>query len=400
MVNSTDYDVIVVGGGLAGSATAAALAGDGLNVLVLERDVEFRDRVRGEWLAPWGTVELRALGLYEVLETAGLTVISKIVNRAGRPIALTTPDGVPSLTFFHPRAQEVLLRHAAERGAEVRRGARVQEISPGAPATVGYIDGGAHQTASARLVVGADGRTSVARKAIELPEREHRSARVLAGVRLGGVRAAEDTAHFLIMENADGLASLFPQGEGYARAYVFLHGTDQSSFRGDAGFRRFIEIQLSAGIPEEVFAEVTQEGPLAAFVTSDSWVDHPYRDGLALAGDAAGISDPTWGLGIALALRDARTLRDRLREDDDWEAAGHRYADEHDEYFAAILTGENWHSELLLTPGPEALARRRHATRAWSQDPSRAIDLPGLGPEIDTSEDARRRFFAEDVADD
>lgn len=400
MVGSIDHDVIVVGGGLAGASTAAALAGDGLNVLVLEREVEFRDRVRGEWLAPWGAVELQALGLYDAIESCGVNANSKILNRSGRSMPLTTPDGVPSLTFFHPAAQEALLKYAAEQGAEVRRGVRAREIRPGSPATVGYLEGGAGKTASARLVVGADGRTSLARRAIELPEHEHRSARVLAGVRLGGVRTADDTAYFLIREGADGLASLFPQGDGYARAYVFLHGTDQSAFRGGAGFRRFIDLQVAAGVPEEALAEATQEGPLGAFVTSDTSIDHPYRDGLTLVGDAAGISDPTWGLGIALAMRDARTLRDRLRDGDDWEAAGHAYADEHDEYFATIIAGENWQSELLLTPGPEALARRRHATRAWSQDPSRTIDLPGLGPEIDSSEQARRRFFAEDVASD
>lgn len=400
MTGSTAYDVIVVGGGLAGASAAGVLVDDGLSVLVLERDIEFRDRVRGEWLAPWGTVELRALGLEPVLERAGANVISTVVNRSGRPVPLVTPTDVPSLGFFHPRAQEALLTHAAERGAEVKRGARVQAIEPGAPPTVSYTLDGVAQTASARLVVGADGRSSTAREASGLPEHEHRSARVLAGVRLAGVRCPDDYSYFLIRDSADGLASMFPQGDGIARAYVFLHGTDQAALSGEGGFRRFIEIQLAAGMDAEILADATQEGPLGAFFTNDSWVDHPFSDGLVLIGDAAGITDPMWGLGISLAMRDVRNLRDRLRADDDWEAACHGYADEHDEYFAAILAGENWQSELLLTPGPEARERRRHATRAWSQDPSRLIDLPGLGPAIDSSEEGRRRFFAEDIARD
>lgn len=41
-------DVTIVGGGIAGSSLASALAREGLGVIVIERETEFRDRVRGE----------------------------------------------------------------------------------------------------------------------------------------------------------------------------------------------------------------------------------------------------------------------------------------------------------------------------------------------------------------
>ena len=47
-----DYDVVIVGAGVAGGALAARLARDGLTVLVLERTRVHVDRIRGEWLAP------------------------------------------------------------------------------------------------------------------------------------------------------------------------------------------------------------------------------------------------------------------------------------------------------------------------------------------------------------
>ena len=54
------HDVVTVGGGLAGSALAITLARQGVRVLVLEKETQFRDRVRGEGLLPWGVNEARA----------------------------------------------------------------------------------------------------------------------------------------------------------------------------------------------------------------------------------------------------------------------------------------------------------------------------------------------------
>ena len=56
------YDLIVIGGGLGGSALARVMAAAGARVLVLEQEQRFKDRVRGEFLAPWGVAEAQRLG--------------------------------------------------------------------------------------------------------------------------------------------------------------------------------------------------------------------------------------------------------------------------------------------------------------------------------------------------
>ena len=61
------YDIITIGGGLGGSTLAKAMAEHGARVLVLEREQQFKDRVRGEIMAPWGVAETQALGLYKLL---------------------------------------------------------------------------------------------------------------------------------------------------------------------------------------------------------------------------------------------------------------------------------------------------------------------------------------------
>ena len=65
------FDAITVGGGLAGSTLAATLARAGHKVLVLEREIKFSDRVRGENMLPWGVAAARRLGLVEDLLAAG-----------------------------------------------------------------------------------------------------------------------------------------------------------------------------------------------------------------------------------------------------------------------------------------------------------------------------------------
>src|SRR5689334_15899968 len=73
-------DVVVVGGGIAGSALAAMLAAQGLGVIVLERQVAYRDKVRGEYLHPWGAIEAGLLGVQDVLLGAGGTWITEFVG--------------------------------------------------------------------------------------------------------------------------------------------------------------------------------------------------------------------------------------------------------------------------------------------------------------------------------
>ena len=71
----TTYDLITVGGGLGAAALAGAMAEHGAKVLVLERETQFKDRVRGEGLAPWGVKEARRLGIYQtLLESCGFEV--------------------------------------------------------------------------------------------------------------------------------------------------------------------------------------------------------------------------------------------------------------------------------------------------------------------------------------
>ena len=75
----------MVGGDLAGSSVAVTLAREGVEVLLVERERVFRDRVRGEVMATWGTVEAKRLGLFELLlERCAIEVKDHLLCGAAR----------------------------------------------------------------------------------------------------------------------------------------------------------------------------------------------------------------------------------------------------------------------------------------------------------------------------
>ena len=59
------FDLIMIGGGIGGSGLATVMQRAGYSCLVLEKTARFRDVTKGEWIAPWGVVELNRTGLIE-----------------------------------------------------------------------------------------------------------------------------------------------------------------------------------------------------------------------------------------------------------------------------------------------------------------------------------------------
>jgi 2-polyprenyl-6-methoxyphenol hydroxylase-like FAD-dependent oxidoreductase len=145
----------------------------------------------------------------------------------------------------------------------------------------------------------------------------------------------------------------------------------------------------------DYYAGAKSVGPLASFDVSDHWVQHPYRNGVALAGDAAATSDPTFGQGLSFALRAARILRDELTNNSDWEAAGHCYAKQLQQFFHTCHSVEGWFRTLFQDPSQESAALRATAMPRIAEDPTRVPDHIFSGPELPLSDHLRARFFGE-----
>ena len=396
------YDVITVGGGIAATALAKGMAERGYAVLVVERDREFRDRVRGEALAPWGATELRALGLVDgmppvfmdALHTLRLFVGGALVSE--RSFVPTTLQGLPWFACYHPTLQQACIDAAARAGVDVWRGARVTGIRPGRPPVVVVERDAQRQEMSARIVIAADGRGSAARGLAGFATRRDPERLLFTGVYLDDVAIAPGYFYQFTDPARARIAYVFPQRDGRARCYVGWNvATDLPRLQGESAFPAFKALATDIGVPAEAFASARMAGPLATFDGADSWVAHPYRDGVALLGDAAATSDPTWGQGMSMALRGARVLRDALLTHEDWDTAGHAYATEHDRVFDIVHRADGWFADLFMDVGPEADARRARAFPLLMQDPLRGIDVPSSGPDSPCDETARQRFFGE-----
>lgn len=394
-----DYDIITIGGGVGGSSLAKAMAENGYKVLVVERETQFKDRVRGEWIAPWGVAEARALGLFDTLIAAGGHQPEMMTTFAGpaplppRNAAETSPQGEQQLTIYHPKMQGALLEAAEKAGAEVRRGARVLGAEAGAEPRVEIESGGRAEAKTARIIAACDGRNSLARK-----WGGFQSAQVPAGNLLGGVLVEgmpdDGNSSVLVFNPVFGQCALyFPQGPGHGRAYFGNRLDSGLRLQGDADMPRFLEEAIRTGFPADRLAGMKQTGPLATFEGLDDFVDHPYKDGVALVGDAAATTDQTWGQGLSLTLRDARGLRDALLARDDWDAAGHAYAENHDSYYQALREAEHWLTTVMMDRSETANAIRMRVLPRIMTNPETMPDTIVCGPEVAPVTDHQRQLL-------
>lgn len=399
-------DVAIVGGGVAGSSLAATLARAGFGAVVVERETRFRDRVRGESMHPWGVREADRLGLLPVLHAAGAVELPRWqryddrVPREPYRWADDTPGGYGEWTIFHPAMQEALLRHAANCGARVLRPARAVAVQPEPQPTLAVETDGAPLEVRARLIVGADGSRSAVRHWLGIAVHTDPVHHAIGGCLLDGVALDEAAAHQAYFPG--GMAMIFPQGGGRARAYVVCGTEDAERYRGAQSPAAFIAT-CAAALPDGALATARPRGPAAFFPNADVWPERIAAGSAVLVGDAAGANDPSQGHGLSLAFRDVRELRDLLLGSRDWRSAIVAYAARRTTYFAVFRALAQWGGILSFEQGPAAEARRERVARAREADPSAGglAAIFALGPDgLVADGAARRHFFGEDIGAD
>lgn len=404
-------DVVVVGGGIAGSAMGTVLARAGRSVLVLERTTEFRDRVRGEWLAPWGVIEAQRMALYDVLVAAGGHHVPRFVpwdeTMDPAEAEAETLDlggllpGVPGpLCLGHPTACAALARAAASARATVLRGVSGIRVIGGAAPEVRYRVDDQERSVRCRLVVGADGRGSLVRQQAGIPLRADEPHHLFAGLLVDDLDWPDDLQ--TIGTEGDVNFFVFPQGGGKARLYLGHALTQRNRFAGPAAAAEFLRAFDLACVPRsERVVRAAPAGPCAAYTNEDSWTDPPFAEGVVLIGDAAGYNDPIIGQGLSIALRDVRLVSDLLLESADWSGAFLApYAEERRERMRRLRFTAAVTATMQAEFGPDAVVRRRRAVERWRHEPELQLHRGAVfvGPDVIPAEafgeDVRSRLFA------
>jgi 2-polyprenyl-6-methoxyphenol hydroxylase-like FAD-dependent oxidoreductase len=395
------FDVVIVGGGIAGSTLGGVLARGGLGVLIVEKEPRFRDRIRGEGTWPWGMAEARRVGLADLLDAAG-TVALRAFRRYENGVAVETvweqpaPDDIPGMGFLHPRFQEAALAWAEAQGAIAIRPAKALSFSRnGQPSLYVAVDGSQTEF-TARLIVGADGKLSMARRwtggeSIADPE-NHR----MGGVLVSGAIHDRASSNFswIPAEAVNWIAA----GPELTRLYLIMAAPRLRETGVDRSFAALVD--FAAGhMPKGALQSVEQQGPIGFFSNNDIWSSRIAGNDVVLIGDAAGAPDPTQGHGTSLLYHDVRALSELLLSTPKWETAIDEFAEQRRRAFAVIREVDCWHNVFFDTSAEAARLREGHQ-RARQHDPElggfRSFEVDGpIGLVAD--EAARRHFFGEDL---
>ncbi len=342
----TGVDVVVVGAGPAGAASAVFLAERGHAVVLLDKAAFPRPKICGEYLSPEAARVLDRLDVLKAVDAAGAQAL--------RGMRITAPDGTvldgPYPTEgpwrgFRDHAlavpREVLDRLLVERAralVDVRERHRVTGLLREGARVVGVraeTEDGAWIEVRARLVVGADGRASVVARALGLV-RPHRLRRLALIQHVSGIDGLGDRGEIYV--DPPDYSILSPVAPGLVNLSLVVPLAHAAPYRGRMETFLAARLKQLRHLPARL-AGMRAEGPLRVMGPLAYRVREPRADGLVLVGDAAGFYDPFTGEGLYTALRSAELLAEvaapALKRGDVSAAALAPYAAARREAFAA-----------------------------------------------------------------
>jgi len=324
--------VLVVGAGLAGTATAAGLASAGVAVDLVDVKPEISALGSGITMQGNGLRELRHLGVLDAVLAAGYPFDSlglRAPDAAGTllaeiPDARTGgPDLPATVGLPRPALARIMADHAVAAGARLRSATTVSSLSQdGSGVDVVLSDGSAGRY---DLVVGADGIRSATRRMIGI---EAEPAPTGMGIfRAFGPRPASVTRTDLYYGGPAYIAGYCPTSEDTLYAYLVEDAADRSAMTPAQRLAAMRALaQAYHGPWDEIRATLTDPATVSYTLFEALVVPAPWNRGrVVLIGDAAHACPPTLAQGGSQALEDAAVLTELLLsaaalDDAVWEA--------------------------------------------------------------------------------
>ncbi|MGQ0506458.1 MAG: FAD-dependent oxidoreductase [Myxococcaceae bacterium] len=385
-------DVLVIGAGMAGSSTAAALASLGREVVLVDAPMDRSKQLAGELIHPPGVAHLRRLGLGNALDQAGARDVLgfAVVSAKGDVIHLPYDEvpGIegPGAAVDHAGLMVALANTvAALPRVQLRRNTRVAALSEldSDAVTVTLATG---DTLQARLVVAADGRGSAIRRMAKISE-----ARTPLSTMLGLTVPADVLPH-------EGFGHVYVDGGSVVLAYRINHRHARVMIDVERVPENLSELAsdnaaaLAALSPafRKAVREALQRRPLtAANVTMIP--EQTAKGRVALVGDAAGCCHPLTASGLTSCANDALALARAVQQSGANEReALHRYTRARQ---AAQRTRINLATAIYQALGdssPQMELLRRGLFRYWRESPEGRAASMGLL----SGHDARMRVMA------
>jgi menaquinone-9 beta-reductase len=316
MIRADVYDVIVVGGGPAGSVLAWSLARRGIRVALVERESFPREKVCGDFVDPAGLRILDAMRCLQTLDvssrlpiTCTRVFVQSRVAYSGEIPFYEARDGLPPYGYIVPRHEldTRLLDCARAASATVYEACAATEISrEGQFLLVGVRSGVGHFVLSTRLVVGADGTESTVARAFGLLRTDRRYIAISQRSYVEGVRVERGEAAFWFDEDLfPGYGWMFPMSGGRANIGVGIlsESCHRYSLSVPALFEAFVE-KLRSRHPGCASIKVVGK-PRGGVVKTYGGIGRNYFDGGLLVGDAGSFVDPMTGEGITQGMESA-----------------------------------------------------------------------------------------------
>jgi len=377
-----DYDVLVVGARVAGSATAMLLARQGHRVLLVDRVTMPADTVSTHAILRTGVLQLRRWGILDSV-VAGAPPIRDVVLGFGHErvsFEMRGDYGIDAL--YAPRRYVLdteLVRAAVEAGVEFAGATRMIGLRRDSRGRVcgATVSGGLGSTnVSARFVVGADGQNSrVAREVRAHPYLAHRPQNAVHYGYYDGI----ETSGFRFQFTPGVNAGLIPTNDGATCVFVGRPARRISAFRSDpdAEFRHL----LSAAATDlaELVGAGKRMSPYRGTSGLPGFLRKPWGAGWALVGDSGYLKDPISAHGISDALRDAelcaRALDRALHTPDSEDEALTHYHTQRDAFSMRIyeeskaLSSYRWDSA-------EASERMKTISGAVRRECDAIVNLP------------------------
>jgi flavin-dependent dehydrogenase len=313
-------DVLIVGGGPAGSSLAVALARRGVDVLLVDRARFPRPKPCAEYLSPEASRVLDAMGALGRVERSGAAALSGVRVRA--PNGLVIAGDFVAQHGFRAYADrglsvrrevldEILFDCARAAGARVVEGLRVTDLARDSSGRVTGAKQGAGEPIRTRFTIGADGLRSVVAR------------------RLGLARATRWPRRLALVTHYTGVGEVGEQGEMHVERDGYLgiadvgHGATTVALVVPAARAREIAQDRTAFLEAWMrsrphlaarFSGAERVSPVVATGPFGSYSRRAWAPGAALVGDAADFFDPFTGEGIYAALRGGELLSDALVE--------------------------------------------------------------------------------------